>query len=102
MGTTAKVQLHVTVLVAKDDASIRFVLKHLLESEGFTVEETEDGTKALEMIQQNKPDLVLLDAVMPGRDGFELCALLQNTPGYDRIPVLIVTGLEDEESINRA
>src|SRR5713226_5074732 len=89
MGTLISVQLPVTVLIADDDITLRMVLRHLLEGEGYTVE-------------QVHPDLILLDAVMPNKDGFEVCAHLRTLPGYEHIPVLIMTGLDDDESIDYA
>ncbi|MEP7284794.1 MAG: response regulator [Chloroflexota bacterium] len=92
----------VTILVADDDPTARFVLRHLLELEGYHVEETEDGDETLEVSLNTRPDLILLDAVMPGLDGFEICSQLQALPSAERIPVLIITGLEDQESVDRA
>jgi len=102
MGTLISVQLPVTVLIADDDITLRMVLRHLLEGEGYTVEEAQDGVQAEAMIQQVHPDLILLDAVMPNKDGFEVCAHLRTLPGYEHIPVLIMTGLDDDESIDHA
>src|SRR5258708_25182798 len=102
MERSISIQFPVTVLVADDDTTLRMVLRHLLESEGYTVEEAQDGSQAEEMIQQLHPDLILLDAVMPHKDGFEVCAQLRTLPGSERIPVLIMTGLEDEASIDHA
>ena len=48
------------------------------------------------------PDIVVLDAIMPGLDGFETCVKLRHMPGFDNVPVLMLTGLDDEASINRA
>src|SRR5262249_50858541 len=55
-----------------------------------------------DLIQQRHFDLILLDAIMPKKDGFEICANLQLVPATERPPVLIITGLEDEESVDRA
>src|SRR5262245_57513188 len=102
MSTSPAVQLPATILVADDDANLRFMLRHLLEGEGYTVEEAEDGLQTWEMIRETRPDLILLDAVMPEKNGFEICTEIQTLPTGERIPVLMLTGLDDEESVDRA
>jgi signal transduction histidine kinase len=74
----------------------------MLEDDGYTVEEVEDGIATLAMFETLRPDLILLDALMPKKDGFEVCTALQKMPGGDRTPVLMITGLDDEESVDRA
>src|SRR5215475_970063 len=90
------------VLIGDDDPTTRTLLRHLLETDGFVVEDAEDGLGVLEKYTSFRPDVVLLDAVMPEPDGFEVCQRLQQMPGGDRVPILIITALEDEESIERA
>jgi two-component system sensor histidine kinase/response regulator len=102
MSISPAVQLPATILVADDDANLRFMLRHLLEGEGYTVAEAEDGLQTWEMIGQIRPDLILLDAVMPEKSGFEVCNEIQALPAGERIPVLMLTGLDDEESVDRA
>jgi signal transduction histidine kinase len=102
MTSTVSGQSPATILVADDDATIRFMLRHLLESEIYTVVEATDGEQATDLIQQSHFDLILLDAIMPKKDGFEICANLQLVPANERQPVLINTGLEDEETVDRA
>ena len=91
-----------TILIADDDPTSRHMLRHLLEDDGFVVEEVEDGIATLQVFETLRPDLILLDALMPKKDGFEVCKALQKMPGGDRTPVLMITGLDDEESIDRA
>jgi diguanylate cyclase (GGDEF)-like protein len=90
------------VLVADDDPTIRLLAKLAMEQAGFKVIEATDGLRAIESIQLAMPDLVLLDVTMPGLDGFATCKALRRMPEGERVPIIIITGLDDVESINRA
>lgn len=102
MEESTRGQSPLSVLVAEDEDALRHVLRRALEKTGFTVFEASNGKKALEIFQRERPSIVLLDAVMPGMNGFELCAHLRQTPGGARLPILIITSLEDESSVARA
>src|SRR5258708_36027105 len=102
MTTQSGQNVRGAILVGDDDPTTRTLLRHLLETDGFVVEDAEDGLGVLEKYTTFQPDLVLLDAVMPEPDGFEVCQRLQQMPGGDRVPILIITALEDEASIERA
>lgn len=92
------------VLVVDDDEVAQFLYRQALEREGFQVVDACNGELALTMFQDHRPDLVLLDVVMPGMDGFETCAAMRALPtGIGaHIPILIVTGLDDVGSIKQA
>ena len=90
------------VLIADDDVTMRLLIRETLEQAGFTVEEAEDGAQALATFVRVRPDIVLLNVLMPQMDGFTTCATLRTLPGGAHAPVLMVTGLDDVESINRA
>jgi two-component system, cell cycle sensor histidine kinase PleC len=90
------------ILVVDDGMTIRLLVREALEQAGFLVEEAEDGRQALTMFQQLTPDLVLLDVMMPELDGFETCAALRKIPSGEHIPIVMLTGLEDEGSIHKA
>ena len=90
------------VLIADDDVTMRLLIRETLEQAGFTVEEAEDGAQALATFVRVRPDIVLLNVLMPKMDGFTTCATLRTLPGGAHAPVLMVTGLDDIESINRA
>lgn len=90
------------VLVADDDVAIRFMAQEALEGEGFAVEEAGNGKEALAQFQALRPDIVLLDVQMPQLDGFETCAAIRQLPEGAHIPIVMMTGLEDAESIDRA
>ncbi len=90
------------ILVVDDGMTIRLLVREALEQAGFLVEEAEDGRQALTMFQRLTPDLVLLDVMMPELDGFQACTALRKMPTGEHIPIMMLTGLEDEGSIHRA
>lgn len=90
------------VLVVDDDRSTRSTLRHTLQRDGFKVEEAADGSQALLMLKRMRPDVILMDAVMPVMDGFTACSLIQEMPRGRSIPVLMITALEDNTSVERA
>jgi signal transduction histidine kinase len=90
------------ILVVDDEEIQRVLTRDCLEEEGFVVTEVADGDAALAAIRCNKPDAVLLDVVMPGRDGFDVCKEIRADPEISDIPIIMVTGSEDDASIRRA
>lgn len=76
------------ILIAEDEADIRNILKLYLESEGFEVVQAQDGEQALRMAQQEMPDLILLDVMMPKTDGFAVTQALRQ---YSQVPILILS-----------
>jgi CheY-like chemotaxis protein len=90
------------VLIVDDDRSMRMLLALAMEEEGYQTLEARDGEQGLEEFQRSRPDMILLDAVMPGMDGIECCRQLRAMAGGDRVPILIVTVLDDRESVDRA
>jgi CheY-like chemotaxis protein len=89
------------VLVAEDEADIRFMTCFTLRYGGFEVIEAVDGAQALELAQQTAPDLILLDAKMPRLDGYETCRQLKALPAVQHIPVVFVSALGQEQEIAR-
>src|SRR5512143_1671096 len=85
------------ILIIDDDESIRDVLRELLAREGYELALAADGEEGLRVFQSFKPDLVLLDIVMPRKNGFEVCRLLKNSPDSRLVPVVLVTGLSQLE-----
>ncbi|MER7674764.1 response regulator transcription factor [Kitasatospora sp. NPDC096128] len=78
-----------TVLVVEDDPGVRSTLDHLLRFEGYRVLTTADGQEALELLEHRRPDLAVVDVVMPRLDGLALCRMLRRRG--DRLPVLVLT-----------
>jgi PAS domain S-box-containing protein len=89
-------------LVVDDEPSLRLYMRAAMQKAGFKVIEAEDGETALDLFTANKPDLILLDLVMPGMDGFETCKVVRRLPGGLYTPILMVTGSDDKDSIEKA
>lgn len=90
------------ILVVDDDRATRMLLKLAMEEEGYRVIEAKDGEQCLAVFTRARPDMVLLDAIMPGIDGFTCCRQLRELPGSEHTPILIITALDDRESIDQA
>lgn len=101
MGLTDQKKLP-TVLIVDDDQSTRMMATQFLSQAGFLVKEAPDGKQALDAIATIAPDLILLDVEMPEMDGFELCKLLRSQPDYALTPILMLTGLNNNEAIDIA
>jgi signal transduction histidine kinase len=91
-----------TVLIVDDDAIARLLAREALEQSGWVVEEADDGRLGVEAFVRRRPDLVLLDIMMPDIDGFAVCSELRRLPEGAHTPILIMTGLEDYQSIAQA
>jgi diguanylate cyclase (GGDEF)-like protein/PAS domain S-box-containing protein len=89
-------------LIVDDDEMLRVLTRAALEAAGFVVEELPDGDNLAEDFRRLRPDVILLDVLMPGLDGFAACAQLRSDPLGAHVPVLMMTGLDDVESINHA
>ena len=90
------------VLVVDDDSTVRLLARESLEQAGFKVEEAENGLQAFFAFESQRPQIVLLDLMMPEMDGFDVCLALRRLEGGDRVPILVMTSMDDVESINRA
>ena len=98
---TQKYEERPIVVLADDDPSIRLMVRHVLESEDFDIIEASDGLEAIKAVEKHHPALILLDAVMPGIDGFTTCQQIKEK-GHTDIPVMMITGLDDDASVERA
>ena len=79
------------ILVVEDDTNIRRILQIQLEADGYTVIQAEDGQVALDILQRETPDLVLLDVMMPNADGFTVCRKIRENPRHIHLPVIFLT-----------
>ena len=92
----------VKVLLVDDDDVNLLLIAVALRERGFVVTEASSGERAIELLTDSLPDVVVLDALMPGLDGFQTCRELRVLPGCESLPVLMLTGLDDDASITRA
>ncbi|MCU0617397.1 MAG: EAL domain-containing protein, partial [Gemmatimonadaceae bacterium] len=90
------------ILVVDDDLTARTVVTHLLGRDGHDVVQAADGKAAVRAFAEAPPDLVLLDVVMPGIDGFETCAQLRALDPLEDVPIVMLTGADDYEAIDHA
>ncbi|MBX2884088.1 MAG: EAL domain-containing protein [Granulosicoccus sp.] len=90
------------VLLVDDDLASLIMAEEALEDGGFRVVQAENGLEAVEACKQETPDLIIMDVIMPKMNGFEACEAIRSTEEGAHIPILMVTGLEDIESINLA
>lgn len=89
-------------LVVDDDVTIRLLARETLELAGFTVTEAAGGEEALSLFADLQPDVILLDVMMPGIDGFTVCRHIRNQPEGGNVALLMMTGLNDVDSIKKA
>ncbi len=90
------------VLIVDDDAGTRFVIRSILANDGYRIEEAEGAAQALALCERRMPDLVLMDAHMPETDGFTACTRIRDLSAGEHLPVLVITALDDEHTIDRA
>jgi two-component system alkaline phosphatase synthesis response regulator PhoP len=84
------------ILIVDDEPDIRELVRYNLEREGFAVLEAEDGEHALDMVRKERPDLVVLDVMLPGADGLEICRMLRTQSAAARIPIVMLTAKAGE------
>lgn len=89
------------VLVVDDDPDIRVMLSTVLEAEGYSVSAGKDGVECLELVRKAKPDLLILDLLMPRKDGFSVVRELRESREFAGLPILILTAVPEEASRRR-
>jgi signal transduction histidine kinase len=102
MLTASHLPQVVKVLIVDDDPTVRLLAKSSLEKIGLKVAEATSGHEGLAVFKEFKPDLVLLDVLIPSLDGFATCIALRQLPWGEHVPIIMMTGLDDIVSINRA
>src|ERR671930_2708285 len=83
------------ILIVDDNQSARETLVSMLEGRDYQIELAKDGFQALQILNQFQPDLILLDVMMPGMDGFEVCRRTRATPQLAEVPIIMSTALYD-------
>jgi DNA-binding response OmpR family regulator len=89
------------ILVVDDEVGALTLIGIMLERGGFNVLKAKDAHDALAVLDQNQPDLIILDVMMPGMDGIELCGVIRRRPDTQDIPVLILSARNDADSVMR-
>lgn len=89
------------ILIIEDDKFLRELIVKKLNEQGFTTLEAVDGEEGLKKSREEKPDLILLDLILPGIDGFEVLSRLKQDPETKSIPIIILSNLGQKEDIER-
>ncbi|MFC1640488.1 response regulator transcription factor [Patescibacteria group bacterium] len=89
------------ILLAEDDSFLSNMYITKLQLSGYEVVAAEDGEKAIEMLQSEKPELVLLDIVMPKKSGFDVLEFMKGEPTLEKIPVILLTNLSQKDDVDR-
>lgn len=79
------------VLIIEDDPSFLRAISHIVEKEGYNVTSASNGMTGLRMAKEDKPDLLILDVMLPGIDGFEICSQLRNEPQTAKLPIIMLS-----------
>ncbi len=86
------------ILLVDDEPDFTIVLKQNLKMEGYEVEVAYNGVEAMEKVKASIPDAIVLDVMMPEKDGFEVCSELKNDDRYADIPIIMLTAVSDHVS----
>jgi len=89
------------ILIIEDDKFLRELISQKLTKEGFDVSEAVDGEEGLRKVKEEKPELVLLDLILPGMDGFEVLTEMREDPVLSTIPVIILSNLGQKEEVDK-
>lgn len=93
---------HKKILVVDDDVNVQEMLKECLEEVNYCVHAEGSAIKALNLVEKDSFDLLIIDIMMPDIDGLSLCKSVRNIKAYDRVPIIILTALSDAETMNDA
>lgn len=93
---------HPLVLVVDDDRMLNLLACEMSKKAGFAVIAAHNGEQALTLFHQHQPDAVLLDVYLPDMDGFRVCEQIRQPPESSTVPIIMMTGLDDGQSITRA
>jgi two-component system alkaline phosphatase synthesis response regulator PhoP len=97
----AESQMSKTILVVDDEPNIVLSVEFLMKREGFEVKTAGDGHTAIEMLAQSRPDLVILDVMMPRKNGFEVCEEVRANPTLSGLPILMLTAKGREAEMKK-
>lgn len=89
------------ILVVDDEPDFASIVQTNLESEGFTVEVAYDGVQGLAKVNENPPDLIVLDVMMPEKDGYKMAKELKKNPDTEEIPIIMLTAVGDHVTSTR-
>ncbi len=90
------------ILIVEDDPQTVKLIKFVLEKEGYSTISAKDGEEGLQMAREKKPDLIVLDMMLPGMDGYRVCEILKANPVTKEIPIIVLTALDTGVDFEKA
>jgi two-component system alkaline phosphatase synthesis response regulator PhoP len=87
-----------TILIADDEPDILEIINYNLAAEGYKVLTAKNGNEAIDLAKSNKPDMIILDMMMPGKSGLEVCKILRIDPAFENTIILFLTALNDDSN----
>ena len=90
-----------TILIVDDESIARDILEGYLASEGYNLVLARDGFQALRRFERHRPDLVILDVMMPHMDGFEVCRRIKSDERWRKVPIILITAFWDQQQMDR-
>lgn len=90
-----------TILIIEDDKFLRELITQKLTREGYNISEAADGEEGIKKVKEEKADLVLLDLILPGIDGFEVLSRMKEEPALFQIPVIILSNLGQKDDVEK-
>lgn len=100
-GTSLMLWIQPTILIVEDDGDFGELLRIALEAEGYRVVVSETGVRLIPYALKNKPDIILIDIVLPWVNGFELCRALRDHPQFQKTPIFLMTEKDSLEASER-
>ncbi|WP_162874775.1 response regulator, partial [Pseudomonas viridiflava] len=91
-------ETNATILIVDDDVHVRDLLEVLLQNQHYRTQTAESGEQALEMVEKHAPDLMLLDIMMPGMDGYEVASRLKSGKTTSNIPIIMLSALDERSA----
>lgn len=90
-----------TILIIEDDKFLRELISQKLNKENYKVVEAVDGEEGIKKVKEEKPDLILLDLILPGIDGFEVLSKVKEDPSLNQIPVIVLSNLGQRDDVEK-
>ncbi|RFM30621.1 response regulator [Deminuibacter soli] len=91
-----------TIVIAEDEPGMLMLLEQCLKNHGYTIYTASDGREALQLIEQQSPDLILTDIMMPFTSGLDLIGIVRSSTQFTHIPIIVLSAIEEESTVMQA